>query len=69
MGVGSCWGLLAPAAKGKCLLDPNSWYRDKRSLDGGEGAPPKLLKAYMDEVVWPHPPRPNGKASMGIGPI
>jgi hypothetical protein len=38
-------------------------------LDGRGGAPPKVLKAYMGEVVWPHPPRPNGKASMGIGPM
>jgi len=50
-------------AKGKCLLGPNSWERDKRFLDGGGGAPQKVLEAYMGEVVWPHPPpRPNGKA-------
>jgi hypothetical protein len=58
-----------PAAKGKCLLGPNSWERDKRCLDGGGGAPPKVLEAYMGEVVWPHPPRPNGNAFTGIGPM
>ena len=25
-------------------------------LDGGIGAPPKVLEAYMGEVVWPHLP-------------
>jgi hypothetical protein len=43
--------------------------RDKRFLEGGGGASPELLEAYMGEVVWPHPPRPNGKAFMGIGPM
>ena len=38
-------------------------------LDGGGGAPPKVLEAYMGEVVWPPHPRPNGKASMGIDPM
>ena len=62
-------GLLAPTAKGECLLGPNYWWRDKRFLDGGGGASRKVLEAYMGEVVWIHPPRPNGKASMGIGPM
>jgi len=31
------------------------------------GGPPKVLEAYMGEVVWPHPPKPNGIAFMGIG--
>ena len=30
--------------------------RDKRLLDGGVGALPRVLEAYMGEVVWPHPP-------------
>jgi hypothetical protein len=38
-------------------------------LDSGGGAPPKVLEVYMDEVVWPHHPRPNSKASMGNGPM
>jgi hypothetical protein len=25
-------------------------------IDGGGGAPPKDLEAYMGEVVWSHPP-------------
>jgi hypothetical protein len=25
-------------------------------FDGGGGAPPKVLEAYMGEVVWSHPP-------------
>ena len=29
----------------------------------------EVLVAYMGEVVWPHHSRPNGKASMGIGPM
>jgi hypothetical protein len=34
-----------------------------------ETGPGKVLEAYMGEVVWPHPPRPDGKAFMGIGPM
>jgi hypothetical protein len=56
-------------AKGKCLLGPNSWYRDKMFLDCGGRARPEVLEAYMGEVVWPDPTRPNVKAFMGIGPL
>jgi hypothetical protein len=31
----SCWGLLAPTAKGKCVFGSNSYQRDKRFFDGG----------------------------------
>jgi hypothetical protein len=61
-------GLLDPAAKGKCLLGPNSWERDKRCLDGGGGAPPKVLEAYMGEVVWPHPPEAQRQGLHGHWP-
>ena len=30
-------GLLAPAAKGKCLLGPKSWQRDEMFLESGAG--------------------------------
>jgi hypothetical protein len=43
--------------------------QDKMFLDGGGGAPPNVPEAYMGEVVWPHHSRPDGKASMGIGPM
>ena len=50
-----CWGLPTPAAMGKCLLGPNSWCRDKKFLDSGVGALPRVLEAYMGEV-WPAKP-------------
>ena len=62
-------GVLAPTTKGNYLVGPNSWWRDKRFLDGGQGATSKVLEVNMGEVVWPHHPRPNGKASMGVGPM
>ena len=37
--------------RGKCLLGPNPWERDKEFLDGGVGALPKVLEACMSEVV------------------
>ena len=43
-------------AKKKCLLGPNSWQKDKRFFEGQVGALPKVLDAYMGEVVWPNPP-------------
>ena len=43
-------------AKGKCLLGPNSWERDKRFLDGGIRALPKVLEAYIGEAAWPTKP-------------
>ena len=61
--VWSCWGLLVQAAKRKCLPNPNnSWERDKRLLDGGEGAPQKVLEAYMGEVGWLAEPTRGQKA-------
>ena len=48
--------LLAPTAKEKHLLGPNSWWRDKMLLDSGRRASPKGLEAYIDEVVWLNPP-------------
>jgi hypothetical protein len=50
---GSYGGLKLLGAKGKCLLGPKSWQRDKSFLDGGEGALPKVLEAHMGEAVWP----------------
>ena len=48
-------GASSPVAKGKCLLGPNLG-RDKRLLDGGVGALPKVLEAYMSEATWPSKP-------------
>jgi hypothetical protein len=31
--------------------------RDKRDVDGGGGAPPKVLEAYMGEAFADRPPR------------
>ena len=61
-------GLLAPTAKEKCLLGPNFWKRDKRFIDGGGGAPPKVLKAYMGKVVWPNPPEAKRQGLYGHWP-
>ena len=44
-------GLLAPAAKGKCLLGSNPWERDKRLVDDGVGPLPIVLEAYMGEAA------------------
>jgi hypothetical protein len=54
----------SPTAKGKCLLGPNSWWRDKRFLDVGGGAPPKVLEAYMGKAVWP--PNPLEAKQQGL---
>jgi hypothetical protein len=54
--------------KGEYLLGPNSWYRDKRFIDGEGGALLKVLEAYMVRWCGRTHPSPNGKASMGIGP-
>ena len=32
------------------------YKKNKRFFDGRIGAPPRVLEAYMSEVVWPHPP-------------
>jgi hypothetical protein len=37
-------------------------------LDGGGGAPPKVLEAYMGEVVWPHPPEAEWQGLHGYWP-
>jgi hypothetical protein len=37
-------------------------------LDGGRGAVPKILKAYMGEVVWPHPPEVERQGLYGHCP-
>ena len=38
-------------------------------LDGGLGAIPKVLRAYMGEAVLPPPHlRQNGTTSIGVGP-
>ena len=66
------WGSEAArqlAAKGKCLLGPKSWGRDKRILDGGVGVLPRVLEAYMGEVVWPHPPEAERQGLHGHWPI
>jgi hypothetical protein len=42
-------GVCFPPAKKNVYLAP--------IVDGGGGAPPKVLEAYMGEVVWPHPPK------------
>jgi hypothetical protein len=34
---------------------PQLLVEDKRFFDGGGGALPKVLEAYMGEMVWPHP--------------
>ena len=39
-------------AKEKCLLDLNPWERDKRLFDGGVGAPPNVVEAYIGEAAW-----------------
>ena len=49
MEVWSCWRLLVPHG-------PNSYERDKRFLDGGLRALPKVLEAYMDETTSPTDP-------------
>jgi hypothetical protein len=49
-------GFLDPGGKGKCLLGPNFWYKDKRVVEGGGGAPPKVLEAYMGEAALQNNP-------------
>jgi hypothetical protein len=38
-------------------------------LDGGGGAPPKVLEAYMGEVVRPNPPDAERQGLHGHWPI
>jgi hypothetical protein len=43
--------------------------RDKKFLDGGGGAPPKVLEAYMGEAVWlPNPPEAERQGLHGHWP-
>ena len=42
--------------------------QDKRFLDGGLGALRRVLKAYMREVVWPHPPEAKRHGLHGLWP-
>jgi len=37
-------------------------------LDGEGGASPKVLEAYMGEVVWPHPPEAKRQGLHGHWP-
>ena len=45
-----------------------SWGRDKRLVDGGRGALPKVLEAYMGEVVWLHLPEAKRQGLHGHWP-
>ena len=56
-------------AKGKWLLGPKSWQRDKGFLDGGGEAPPKVLEPYLDKAVWPpNPPEAERQGLHGHWP-
>ena len=62
-------GLLAPSAKGKCLLGPNLDRETKGFLDGSVGALPRVLKAYIGEAVWlPNPPEAKQQGLPGCKP-
>ena len=39
--------------------------RETRGFLTGGGTPPKVLKAYMDEVVWPEPPEAERQSLHG----
>jgi hypothetical protein len=62
--VWNCWEHLAPEAKGKCLIDPNSYERDKIKFDGGVKALRKILETYTNEVVT-HLSIKNAQNTMG----
>jgi len=49
-------GALSPMAKGKYLLNSNSYEKNKKFLDFGIKDLYKVLDAYIQETAWPTEP-------------
>jgi hypothetical protein len=60
-------GLLAQRLRENVYLAPTLGRETKDFFTVGE-APPKVLEAYMGEMVWPHPPEAERQGLHGHWP-